>query len=258
MNQLKAFFVRGALLGILPSMCLFSQDTSLEKNFELLDQWVSTEKTLSLEKNDWELQKQGLLDVISVYEKELEMLDEKIADAQEFTSAVDTKKSSLLEEQEGLKTVEAELDTLITAQEQHLQKIIKRIPTCISQEIAPLSQRIPTDPKNTTLSLSQRLQSIVGILTQIDKFNTTVEVVPEQREFTDGLLIQVKTIYFGLGAAYFVDQSGEHAGYGKPTDAGWDWVEDPSLAVDVARMIQMYDGSTTGIEFVPVPIQINQ
>jgi hypothetical protein len=258
MNQLKYFFVTAVFACFASTTVLVSAETELEKNFSLLDKWVEVEKTLTKEKYDWDVQKQGLQDVISVYEKELEMLDVKIADAQEFTSAADSKKSGLLEEQEKFREMEASLKLIVAKQEGYLKRLIKVLPTPLKMEISPLVQRIPADQENTTLSLSQRLQSIVGILTQIDKFNTTVEVVPEQREFDSGSLIQVKTIYFGLGAAYYSDSSGVHSGYGRPSASeGWDWVEDSIISEKVLKLIAMYEGGTTEIEFLPLPVKIN-
>lgn len=257
MNQLKGFFKKAILLSTVPLFVTGLQSAGLEENFEMLDQWVEVEKTVSKEKYDWEVEKQGLLDVIKVYQQELEMLDEKIAEAEEFTSAADTKKSGLLEEQDSLKEIEAKLESVVTAQEAMLQKIIARMPTPLREEIAPLTRRIPQDPENTTLSVSQRLQSIVGILTQVDKFNTTVEVAPEQREF-EGNLVQVTAIYFGLGAAYYADKSGDHAGYGRASESGWEWIPDVSIAQKVLSLIEMYEGNTTEIEFVPMPVNLNK
>jgi len=184
-------------------------------------------------------------------------IDEKIEEAEEFTSAADTKKSGLLEEQDSLKEIEAKLESVVTAQEALLKKTIARMPTPLREEIAPLTRRIPQDPENTTLSVSQRLQSIVGILTQVDKFNTTVEVAPEQREF-EGNLVQVTAIYFGLGAAYYADKSGDHAGYGRASESGWEWIPDVSIAQKVLSLIEMYEGNTTEIEFVPMPVNLNK
>lgn len=257
MNQLKGFFKKAILLGTVPLYVTGLQAAGLEENFEMLDQWVEVEKTVSKEKYDWEVEKQGLLDVIKVYQQELEMLDEKIEEAEEFTSAADSKKSGLLEEQDSLKAIEAKLEAVVTEQEAMLQKIIARMPTPLREEIAPLTRRIPQDPANTTLSVSQRLQSIVGILTQVDKFNTTVEVAPEQREF-EGNLVQVTAIYFGLGAAYYADKSGAHAGYGQASEEGWEWVPDATIAEKVLSLIEMYEGNTTEIEFVPMPVNLNK
>ncbi len=257
MNQLNAFFKKAALLSIVPTLVVGTYAAGLEENFDMLDQWVEVEKTISKEKYDWEVDKQGLLDVIKVYEQELEMLDEKIKEAEEFTSAADSKKSGLLEDQDSLRGVEAKLEAIVAEQESLLKKIIARLPIPLRDEIAPLTRRIPQDPADTTLSVSQRLQSIVGILTQVDKFNATVEVAPEQREF-EGSLVQVTAIYFGLGAAYYSDKSGKHAGYGQASEAGWEWVSDTTIADKVLKLITMYEGNTTDIEFVPLPVNLNK
>jgi len=258
MNQLKAFITKAILLSVVPGVTWAANSSGLEENFKLLDQWVEVEKTTSQEKTDWEVEKQGLLDVIKVYEQEREMLDEKIKEAEEFTSAADSKKSGLLEEQENLRAIESKLELVVSDQEDYLKKLIKRMPTPLREEIAPLAQRIPQDPTKTSLSVSQRLQSIVGILTQVDKFNTSVEIAPEQREFEGGKMVQVTAIYFGLGAAYYADKSGEHAGYGQTNENGWEWVSDVSIAQNVLRLIEMYEGNTTEIEFVPMPVNINK
>jgi hypothetical protein len=255
MNEWKRYLnvVLGLGVGLLSATA-----TQLETSFNLLDKWVETERTLSKERNDWEVQKQGLSDVIAVYRKELEMLQEKISEAETFTSAADSKRAGLLDEQEALRSVEAQLESIVMAQEQKLRQVIRRLPQPLQREILPLSQRIPLDPSKSTQSVSQRLQNIVGILTQVDKYNTVVEVVPEQRQFADGSLVQVKTIYFGLSAAYFSDMAGNHAGWGRPSKTeGWDWTEDASIAPQVLQLIGAYEGSTTEIEFVPVPVKIN-
>lgn len=256
MNQLKALFRKTVLLSTVPFFMGSVFGSGLEENFEMLEQWVGVEKTISKEKNDWEVEKRGLQDVIKVYEQELKMLVEKIDEAEEFTSAADSKRSEMLESQDELRQIESKLEAVVARQEAHLLNIIKRIPAPLRDEIAPLTRRIPADPSATTLSVSQRLQSIVGVLTQIDKFNTAVEVAPEQRDF-EGNLVQVTTIYFGLGAAYYADRSGEHAGYGRSTENGWEWVSDASIAPNVLRLIDMYEGNTTQIEFVPMPVNIN-
>jgi hypothetical protein len=257
MNQMNGIYRWVATSLAIAAFAVQASAQKLDGNFEMLDQWVEVEKSISKEKYDWEVQKQGLKDLLGVYQQELEALDETIKEAEDFTSAADSKKSGLLEEQTSLKAIESKLVELVVQQELTLKALIKRLPEPLVQEIAPLAQRIPQDSLNTSLSLSQRLQSLVGILTQVDKFNTTVEVVPDQREFGDGQMVQVKVIYFGLGASYYVDASAEHAGYGKPTSEGWEWVTDDAIAANVSDMIAMYEGNTTEVKFVPVPVNLN-
>src|SRR5690606_8881406 len=117
----------------------------LDENFHMLDQWVEVEKTISKERNDWEVEKRGLQDVIKVYEQELKLLVEKIEEAKEFTSAADSKRSEMLEAQDELRKIEAKLESVVAAQEARLLRIIERIPAPLRDEIVPLTRRIPVD-----------------------------------------------------------------------------------------------------------------
>ena len=46
----------------------------------------------------------------------------------------------------------------------------------------------------------------------------------ERIEFTlDEKSREFLVLYFGLGVAYFVNESGTVAGYGEPSEQGWKW-----------------------------------
>jgi len=234
-----------------------SAQSPLDDTLSALEEWVQVEKTLSEERTDWALEKQSMEDIVAVYEQELAALEEQVEAAAETTSAADARRAELVEEQDELRRIEKSLENDIIRQEKQLRGLLERLPQPLREEIEPLVQRMPEDPRDTNLSLSQRLQNIVGILTQVDKFNNSVELIPEQRDFGDGAVIEVKTIYFGIGIAYYADKAGLHAGVGVPAaDGGWDWKENNTIAADVLDLINMYEGSTTKIRFVPVPATI--
>lgn len=257
MKAFKSVVVMAVMVGVPGMGPVANGENALQNNLSLIEQWVEVEKTISREKTDWDLQRQSLKDVVSVYEKELEMLNERIADAEALTSSADSKRESLLEEQGQIAKAEAVIERSIELQEALMLKVLKLLPEPLVQEIRPLSQRIPEPGKKTVLSLSQRLQNIVGILTQVDKFNTTVEVIPEQRDFGDGSFVEVSTLYLGLGAAFYADKSGRHAGAGTVSEDGvWTWEPHNDWAPAIQAMIRMYQGATNEIRFVPMPVEI--
>jgi len=257
MKASKSAVVMAAMMGLTVFVPFVSGESALESNLNLIEHWVEVEKTISREKADWEIQRQSLKDVVSVYEKELEMLNERIADAAALTSSADSKREALLEEQGQISKAEDVIERSIKQQEALMLKLLSRLPEPLVQEIRPLSQRIPQPGADTVLSLSQRLQNIVGILTQVDKFNTTVEVIPDQRDFGDGSVVEVSTIYLGLGTALYADKSGHHAGSGSVSaDGVWTWEPHDDWAPAILAMIRMYQGATNEIRFVPVPVEI--
>jgi len=235
---------------------MLSAETTLDDSLNTLEKWVETENVISKEKTEWDIQKQSMMDLIDVHKKELDELGKQIKDAADMTSAADAQRAELLDEQTSIKSIEAKIKDQVIEQEKSLKKLIKKLPKPLQQEIAPLSSRMPKNPYDTKMGLSQRLQNVVGILTQIDKFNTSVEVVPETRDFGDGKMVEVKTIYFGMAIAYYADMSGAHAGYGVPSDNGWEWKDDDAIAADVQSVIKMAEGTTTDISFVNLPVTI--
>ena len=46
-------------------------------------------------------------------------------------------------------------------------------------------------------------------------------------------------LYFGLGIAYFVNESGTVSGYGRPTSSGWKWNLEETKLQEVTTGLQM-------------------
>ena len=137
-----------------------------------------------------------------------------------------------------------------------MKRIVKTLPEPLVEKIKPLSRRLPEDSTNTDLSLGERVQNIVGILSQADKFNTTITQTSEAREIDGGKVVEVRTLYWGLAMAYYVDGSGEYAGIGVPTADGWEWPRIESAGAEIKQLIDVYEGSED-ISFVDVPARIN-
>lgn len=236
---------------------LLAQSNPLDDTIALLDQWVEVEKTLSEERANWSLDERSLRDTIAIYEQELAALEEQIADTAETTSTADKQRADLLAEQDLLKAIENQLENQVIAKEEAMKRLIQILPEPLQQEIRPLVQRMPEDPRQTSQSVSQRLQNIVGILTQVDKFNNSVEIIPEQRDFGDGRIVEVKTLYFGIALALYADNVAAHAGVGQPApEGGWKWQPNNALAPDILDLIKMYEGGTPDIRFVPIPVTV--
>ena len=136
-----------------------------------------------------------------------------------------------------------------------MKAVVKTLPEPLVDTIKPLIRRLPEDPADTSLSLGERVQNIVGILSQTDKFNTTLTETSESREIDGGKVVEVRTLYIGLAAAYYVDQSGEYAGVGFPTAEGWEWPRLEGSGEEIKRLIDVYEGSGD-IEFVNIPASI--
>ncbi len=211
----------------------------LEEATSTLKQWVETERIISRERTDWEVERSTLRDIISVYEDELKQLTEMIAQAEEDTTAVDARRAELSERLDDLREIQAVMREQIAAEEARVRELVRFFPEPLRKELQPLINRIPRPGREVDMGLAQRMQNIVGILTQADNFNRAVTIETELRE-TDAGSIAVTTMYFGLGIAYFIDGSGEHAGIGVPAADNWQWTTGPEYAPVVQQLLDVY------------------
>jgi hypothetical protein len=133
--------------------------------------------------------------------------------------------------------------------------LTETLPGPIRERVKPLSQRIPADPAATELSLSQRFQNVIGILNEVNKFNSDITVTSEVLTLSDGTTAEVKALYVGLGQAYYVAASGNAAGVGHPTESGWEWTSADHLAPEVGRAVAILENAQVPA-FVPLPVEI--
>jgi len=94
------------------------------------------------------------------------------------------------------------------------------------------------------LPMRKRLEIAVSILQSIHLFNRSVTM--ERVEFTldEDQSREFIVLYFGLGVAYFVNESGTVAGFGKPTEQGWGWTRQDDLASEISTGIDMMKNRT--------------
>ena len=231
-------------------------ENKLQDTRDVLDQWVETKQIISEERADWRLEQSILKDSRSLLDNELARLTQALADLEASATAADEDRTQLAAEKELLKAASSVVEANIGSLETKMKALVNSLPQPLVDKIKPLMRRLPDDPNNTKLSLGERVQNIVGILSQADKFNTTITLSNESREIADGKVVQVTTLYWGLAMAYFVDNSGTYAGIGTPNSDVWEWQEMADAGPKIKQLLDIYEGSQ-GIKFVSVPARIN-
>ncbi|MBL6920369.1 MAG: DUF3450 family protein [Puniceicoccaceae bacterium] len=242
-------------IGLASALTVSHAQDTIGTTRDTLDQWVETQQIISKEKSDWKLEKSILQDTQNLLNRELERLTAALEELDASATAADEERTTLAAEKETLATASAVVEAQIGALETQVKAIVKTFPEPLVDKIQPLIRRIPKDPKNTKSTLGERVQNIVGILSQADKFNGTITQTSESREVGDGRVVEVRTIYWGLGGAFFVDAAGEYAGVGIPSENGWEWPEVEGSGPKIKRLLDVYEGSED-IQFVEVPVRI--
>jgi len=218
-------------------------------------QWVQTQQLISKTRTDWEADQEMLQQSKALFERELKAVQEEMAKQDTNSSVADAERlkldADLKRSNEALEAARSQ----VAALETELRQLIVLLPEPVLAGAQPLLNRLPADPANTKAGVAERVQTVVSLLNEVDKFNNAVTVFTEKRKNTQGEEVSVETVYAGLGAAYFVNESGDFAGFGQAGDQGWIWTVDPALASAVREVIRIYRNERTA-RFVPLPVAI--
>lgn len=229
--------------------------SAVEETMTVLQEWVQTEKNIADSAAKWGAERESLLHLQELYEAELSMLTEQIEESQGDVSAAEIQRSQLNSRSDRLKEIEDAVNLALADSEAAVLVLNEKLPAPLREELRPVVSQIPRDSKDVRISIGQRVQFLVMFLTQVQKFNTAVTVAEDFREFEGGDQVQVDAIYFGLGAAYYVDKTDKHAGYATLNDEGWDWKDDATFAPAVRKAVEIYR-SNKQAAFVELPIEI--
>ena len=244
-------------IALLPMVTASAQnEVTLDEVRSTLSQWVETRQLTSRLQADWRSEKEMLEQTAALYEKELSGLNEQLAKTETGSAQVTEDRARLEAEEKELREAEAAVAEWVKQCEQRLGRLASAFPPPLASKLAELVKRMPDDPSETRLSPLERMQNVVGILNEVDKFNGSIVVESELQTRPSGEEIQVRTLYVGLGQAYFVDQTGTFSGVGRPSLEGWAWEEQAGLGERILRAIAIYDNSRPPA-FEALPMSFN-
>ena len=223
-----------------------------------LAKWIETRQILSEERSDWEADRSTLAATRDLLRQQKKSLETDIAELGESSTAADDERNELLLERGDYQRGSQTLADEIRGMEEAVLALAPRLPEPLQRKLEPLLVQIPEDPERTRVQLGQRLMNVLGVLAQAEKWNGTATLVGETRAVAGGQQkVSVRTLYWGLGQAIYVDAQGESAGVGRPGPDGWTFTDDPDLADDAAQLLDIYEGNVDTIEFVPLPVVAN-
>ena len=220
-----------------------------------LEKLLETKRLISQEQRDWRLGRELLADRASVLEKDLVALKAKTALTTNETAVLDLKFAEVHAQNKQLNAAVARMREAVSGLETQLPQLLARTPDPVRERVKPLAQRLPQNPADTKTSMPERFQNVIGILNEIGKANGEVTVATEIRTMADGRPTEVKTLYIGMGQAYYVSAKGD-AGIGRPgATNGWEWLPANELAARVTDAMQIMQNKATA-RFVPLPVKI--
>ncbi|AKJ65466.1 DUF3450 family protein [Kiritimatiella glycovorans] len=223
---------------------------------QALDQYVETQRLISEEKQAWREAEQMLHERIELVQEEIESLRKKIGEARSNIGHADEKRRELQDENETLKQATETVRGRIGPLEARVRELVVRLPQPLRDTVKPLSRKIPDNPGDTSLSLSQRYQNVVGLLNEVNKFNRRIVIASEVRPLPDGEQAEVETMYVGLGQAWYANLDGTRGGVGRPGSEGWTWEPVGGLGPEVKEAIAIYRNEKPAV-YKPLPVHIS-
>jgi hypothetical protein len=237
------------------SLRLQAQNPLLETR-STLEKWVETRQLISKTRADWQSDRETLEQTAALYERELAGIAEQMSKVITNNTQVTREMAEATALQEGSREALSAARRVAADLETRIKSMAPRFPAPLQDIIEPLIVRMPSDPADTRMLSAERMQVLVGVLNEVDKFNNAVNLFNEKRQNAKGEEVAVQTVYIGLGAAYFVNEAGDFAGVGTPGTAGWEWSPRPEIAGTVQEVVRIYRNERTA-RFVTLPATLH-
>ena len=203
----------------------------LKETHAIIGEWVTTERLISEEESDWETEKAALLDLKQALGAELGELNAKLKETEEEAVGAAKQRQDLTARKDAAQQATRSLHQGLDRAVAKLERAFSLLPTPVADRLAPYRKKL-VPGKGCPCHL------FVNGWTHLYPFSrqsriSTESVTLERQEFTldDNQSREFQVMYFGLGTAYFVNESGTVAGYGQPGERGWQWTRSDRLAV---------------------------
>jgi hypothetical protein len=240
---------------LIGAFSLEAAENALGETRTALEKWVQTRQLISQTRSDWASEKEMVEASIALFEKELKDLEASFDRIGTNSLEISKEKAALQKEESALQAAADRAAALVGGLEAEIVSLNARLPESLRADLSKLIDQIPQNSEETQLSASKRMQNIVGILNEIEKFNNSITVQSEIRQNDDGSEVQVETLYLGLAQAYYVGQEGKFAGLSRPSEEGWVLQQEDALGPDISRAIGVYRNQVPAT-FVSLPLNL--
>ena len=226
----------------------------VKETHQIIEEWIETKQLISEEKHLWKVEKAALIDLEDALNLEIGDLEKKLKQFKNENIGIAKQRIDLNRRQEKAQNSSADFYKGIQKVEKEIKGFLKLLPKPLKDRISVFYEKIDT-AKTDSLPLKERLDSVIGLLQSVHIFHRSVHLVRQEFIFEDEKSREFLVIYFGLGAAYFVNESGNVAGWGKPTQDGWEWIRDDRLAKEISTGVAMIENRTLP-RFLKLPVPL--
>lgn len=257
MNRLSFGAFLSALLAFwLTSGSVFAQGSKFEEARTHIEKWVQTRQLIARRDADWRVERENIGQSVGLLQREIDLLKEAIDKSEQVDSEADAEKKRITLSLEDLKKANKVVDAALWGMERQALALMTSFPDPLKDRTSNVRSRIPLKKEDLRgRSAAERMQNVVAMLNEADRFNSAITLAIEVRKDAEGKDRQVQALYLGLGHAYYADQSGSFAGVGVPGAEGWTWTVNAELGSTIRKVIDIYENERKA-EFIAIPVNI--
>jgi hypothetical protein len=239
-------------IGLAPPLV---QADSVDMARTSVSDWVQVEQTISRESIDWQADRSLIVDLIAIAGRRVEHLQKQVDQQVSFNSLAKEERRKLIEQGTQIDGYSQAIEDFLAKVENQLRTLQPQLPEPLAVEMAASIKRLPDADTALNISLSERMQTVSMLLTQIREFDNKVSIHQTIRSFSNAEdEVAVRTIWVGLGQAYYLAPN--DAGYGLPSSEGWTWHSAPELSNAIRDSIRQLEGTSNTPRLIDLPIQI--
>lgn len=244
-------FVAGFFALLLP----VSAQQLIEDSRNVLGELIEVKKQIATERNEWETEKEIILNTIETLERQIEASETRLEEIEDNTTLDEQKRAELQSRLQELQEMTSEFEPVISNYEARLRSIRPMLPEPLTDKMDRLLSQLPKEGEAGNRRLiNNRAVVVIGILDEINNFQNSIQV-HRQKLTIDGQELNFSVIYYGLASAYFVDDNETIAGVGSPGDDGWEFTKMDGIATEVFDAVRIREKQMLA-RFVNLPITI--
>lgn len=227
----------------LPLLCLalvafhtLAADNPVTEIESLTAQWSSLENQRSSLQASWRSEEPVLEQQLSLLERERDILTASLEETVQQLDVVEERRLELLGEQTRFEQEQLAMEDALRTALIEVRGLHPQLPPPLGNSWDEHLPRL----MNEQLSTSERLQSLLEMLTALDDFRRMITVTESVMTMADGNEYLISQIYLGLSTGWYVSADGRFAGSGHPSASGWVWQPETD-AVSIGNMLAILE-----------------
>ncbi|MEM9207933.1 MAG: DUF3450 family protein [Pseudomonadota bacterium] len=222
---------------------------------DVVRQWNALEQQRSAVDTRWRERKPLLELQLELLGRERQSLTEFIDTRRQASGEVDQRRLELAARQETLEQNQAMLEVALGDAELTVQSLMPRLPPPLQDA---WEEQLAVLTANPDVTVSERLQTLVSMLTAAEEFDRRLTVHRTTMTDTDGNTLEVRQLYLGLSQGWYTSADGSSTGVGHAGRDGWAWIKADDLdSVSLIAAFEMIENPALAAP-VTLPVQLKE